>query len=86
MPFVFYKSLKLSLFLPSFFYYNYYSIYISKVLVQEGIRNILALRGDKSPSLQKKEDFEHASDLISYLKQKEEFCIAGACYPLDIHI
>ncbi len=53
----------------------------SKVLVQEGIRNILALRGDKSPSLQKKEDFEHASDLISYLKQKEEFCIAGACYP-----
>lgn len=53
----------------------------SKVLVQEGIRNILALRGDKSPNLQKKEDFEHASDLISYLKQKEEFCIAGACYP-----
>ena len=53
----------------------------SKVLVQEGIQNVLALRGDKNPNIQEKEDFRHASDLISYLKQKEEFCIAGACYP-----
>ncbi len=53
----------------------------SKVLVQEGIQNVLALRGDKNPNIQEKEDFRHASDLISYLKQKEEFCIASACYP-----
>lgn len=53
----------------------------SKVLVSEGIQNVLALRGDKNPNLQEKDDFHHASDLITYLKQKNEFCIAGACYP-----
>ena len=53
----------------------------SKILVQEGIQNVLALRGDRNPDIQEKEDFHHASDLIAYLKQKEAFCIAGACYP-----
>lgn len=53
----------------------------SRILVCEGIENILALRGDRNPNLQDKEDFRHASDLISYLKQKGDFCIAGACYP-----
>lgn len=53
----------------------------SKILVQEGIENVLALRGDKNPNIQEKQDFCHASDLIAYLKQKGDFCIAGACYP-----
>ena len=53
----------------------------SKVLVAEGIENVLALRGDRNPNVPEKEDFKHASDLISYLKQKGDFCIAGACYP-----
>ena len=53
----------------------------SKILVQEGIQNILALRGDRNSDIQEKEDFHHASDLIAYLKQKGVFCIAGACYP-----
>lgn len=53
----------------------------SEVLKNEGIHNILALRGDKNPDIQEKEDFKHASDLIKYLRQKESFCIAGACYP-----
>lgn len=53
----------------------------SEVLKNEGIHNILALRGDKNPDIQEKEDFKHASDLINYLRQKESFCIAGACYP-----
>lgn len=53
----------------------------SKVLTMEGIQNVLALRGDKNPNLQEKEDFKHASDLMKYLKQKGDFCIAGACYP-----
>ena len=52
-----------------------------KVLKAEGIENILALRGDKNPDHPAREDFLHASDLISYLKDKEPFCIAGACYP-----
>ena len=53
----------------------------SRVLVAEGIENILALRGDKNPNIQEKEDFKHASDLITYLKRENSFCIAGACYP-----
>lgn len=53
----------------------------SRVLESEGIQNVLALRGDRNPDIPEKDDFKHASDLISYLKQKEQFCIAGACYP-----
>ncbi len=53
----------------------------SCLLRKEGIENVLALRGDRNPNLPEKEDFSHASDLISYLKQTEDFCIAGACYP-----
>lgn len=54
---------------------------LSGALKSEGIQNVLALRGDKNPNIPEKEDFAHASDLISYLKQKDDFCIAGACYP-----
>lgn len=53
----------------------------SKKLQDEGIENILALRGDRNPNVPEKEDFLHASDLTSYLKGKGDFCIAGACYP-----
>lgn len=54
----------------------------TKVLKAEGLENILALRGDRREDLVEKEDFKHASDLISYLKSKDErFCVAGACYP-----
>lgn len=53
----------------------------AKVLTAEGIQNILALRGDKNPNIQEKEDFEHASDLIRFLKPQTDFCFLGACYP-----
>ncbi|MBR3420730.1 MAG: methylenetetrahydrofolate reductase [Ruminococcus sp.] len=46
-----------------------------------GIENILALRGDINPDIQPVKDFEHASDLITYLRGKGDFDIAGACYP-----
>lgn len=52
-----------------------------KQLEYEGIENILALRGDKNPNIVPKNDFPHASDLISYIKPKADFCISGACYP-----
>lgn len=55
-----------------------------KVLESEGIENILALRGDKREGIPVKNDFTHASDLISYLRGKTNFCIAGACYP-EVH-
>ena len=54
-----------------------------KNIQDEGIENILALRGDHNPNVPKKDDFEHASDLISYLKEKTDFSIAAACYPED---
>ncbi len=53
----------------------------SKILTEEGIQNILALRGDRNPDISEKEDFKHASDLITYLKQQGNFCFLGACYP-----
>ena len=53
----------------------------AKILQTEGIQNILALRGDRSPDIPEKEDFNHASDLITYLKAKRDFCFLGACYP-----
>lgn len=53
----------------------------AKILEAEGIQNILALRGDRNPNVAEKEDFKHASDLISYLKPKSDFCFLGACYP-----
>lgn len=53
----------------------------AKILEAEGIENILALRGDKNPDIREKDDFKHASDLISYLKPKSNFCFLGACYP-----
>lgn len=53
----------------------------ANVLAAEGIENVLALRGDRNPKIQAKDDFQHASDLISYLKPKNDFCFLGACYP-----
>ena len=53
----------------------------AQILTAEGIQNVLALRGDRNPNIQEKEDFKHASELITYLKQKGDFCVSGACYP-----
>lgn len=51
------------------------------MLADEGIQNVLALRGDRKQDITEKEDFRHASDLIAYLKPKSDFCFLGACYP-----
>ncbi|MBQ1298111.1 MAG: methylenetetrahydrofolate reductase, partial [Clostridiales bacterium] len=53
----------------------------ARVLKDEGIENILALRGDANPNVPAKNDFRHSSDLISYLKDRNDFCFLGACYP-----
>lgn len=54
-------------------------------LKKAGLSHILALRGDKPSTMSMKQyeerDFAYASELISYLKQKNMFHIAGACYP-----
>lgn len=53
----------------------------AEVLTEAGIENILALRGDMREDVPKKEDFAYASDLVSYLKSRYDFCVLGACYP-----
>ena len=45
------------------------------------MENVLALRGDINPDLPPKEDFKHASDLISYMKARSNLNFSGACYP-----
>ncbi len=54
-----------------------------------GIENVLALRGDLTPELEKgdrsKWAYRHAIDLIRDIKKSgADFCIGGACYP-EIH-
>lgn len=49
-------------------------------LEREGVHNILALRGDL-PEGSSLGDFSYASDLIKYIKQRDSFDVAAACYP-----
>ena len=54
-----------------------------------GIENIMALRGDLTPELEKTDRstwaYRHAVDLIYDIKNSGyDFCIGGACYP-EIH-
>ena len=58
---------------------------------QAGINNILALRGDKVEGKEPANEFLHASDLISFIKEFDskrtdgkKFEIFGACYP-ELH-
>ena len=58
---------------------------------QAGIDNILALRGDKVEGKEPINEFLHASDLISFIKEFDskrtdgkKFKIFGACYP-ELH-
>lgn len=48
---------------------------------QYGVENVLALRGDTNPDIPPKEDFKHASELITYMKERSDLSFSGACYP-----
>lgn len=48
---------------------------------QKNIHNILALRGDIPEGLDAPQIFQHASDLVSAIKNYGDFCVGGACYP-----
>lgn len=56
---------------------------ILAALIAIGVKDILALRGDRNPNVTQKGDFEHAVDLIYYIKSKmgDKFNILAACYP-----
>lgn len=53
-----------------------------------GITNVMALRGDLTPELEKtdrsKWDYKYAVELIEELKKDGSFCIGAACYP-EVH-
>ena len=57
-------------------------------LKENNIKNVMALRGDLTPELEKSDrsrwDYRHASELIYELKSKGDFCIGAACYP-EVH-
>jgi methylenetetrahydrofolate reductase (NADPH) len=52
-------------------------------LADNGVENILALRGDLVPDVPPKKEFKHASELITFIKETKDydFGISGACYP-----
>lgn len=50
-------------------------------LKENGIENILALRGDISHDNVPAGDFSHASDLIEFIHERYDFNIIAACYP-----
>ena len=49
-------------------------------LHENGVKNILALRGDLAAGETLK-DFHYASDLIKFIKERYDFKIFAACYP-----
>ena len=51
---------------------------------ENGIENILALRGDRTDSRKGCGDFSHASELISFIRDNYDFNIIAACYP-EVH-
>lgn len=50
-------------------------------LKEQGIENILALRGDLPESGARTRDYRHADELVTQIKEKGGFCIGAACYP-----
>lgn len=58
---------------------------ILKVFKENNIDNILALRGDRNPDVEPKNDFRYASDLVSFIKENGDFHVSGACYP-EVHL
>lgn len=53
-------------------------------LREEGVEDILALRGDRIPGVEPKTDFLHASDLVTFIREEGGFSLSGACYP-EVH-
>ena len=51
---------------------------------ENGIENVLALRGDINPNIPPKHEFLHASDLIEYMKPRSDMSFSGGCYP-EVH-
>lgn len=57
------------------------AITILDSLKENGIENILALRGDISSDTELNGTFSHASELISFIHDRYDFNVIAACYP-----
>ncbi len=59
-----------------------------QAMKEAGIMNVMALRGDLTPELEKTDrshwDYQHAIELVQELRKAGDFCIGGACYP-EVH-
>ncbi|MBQ8298097.1 MAG: methylenetetrahydrofolate reductase [Ruminococcus sp.] len=51
---------------------------------ENGIDNILALRGDRIPDAEPCGEFSHASELVEFIKANGDFHVVAACYP-EVH-
>ena len=52
-------------------------------LTQAGVNSVLALRGDipEGMGFPQGDHFEHAAELVAYVKRRGGFCVGAACYP-----
>ncbi|MCC8121963.1 MAG: methylenetetrahydrofolate reductase [NAD(P)H] [Oscillospiraceae bacterium] len=48
---------------------------------QDGIRNVLVLRGDLPPDRAAAGEYAHAEELVRETAARNDFCIGAACYP-----
>ena len=58
---------------------------VYRELTEHHVTHVLALRGDRPKDMSDEQflarDFEHASDMIAFLKENTGLHLAGACYP-----
>jgi methylenetetrahydrofolate reductase (NADPH) len=58
---------------------------VADELWNAGVTNVLALRGDPPAGdtsfVQPAGGFAHAAELAAFIRQRHEFCVAGACHP-----
>ncbi len=58
---------------------------IYRSLKENRVQHVLALRGDRPKDMDDEQflsrDFEHASDMMAFLKENTDLHISGACYP-----
>lgn len=58
---------------------------ILRRLQQEGIENILALRGDppkgQTEFVRTEDGFGYAQELVRFIRERFDFCLGAACYP-----
>ena len=50
-------------------------------LKENGVQNILALRGDIPEGGAPHSDYHYAAELVRDIKSQGDFCVGGACYP-----